>query len=47
MEASGARMIFTELPLAGAFVIDLEPRRDERGFFARAFCAREDRKSVV
>ncbi len=41
MEASGARMIFTELPLAGAFVIDLEPRRDERGFFARAFCARE------
>ena len=34
-------MIFTELPLAGAFVIDLEPRRDERGFFARSFCARE------
>jgi dTDP-4-dehydrorhamnose 3,5-epimerase len=32
---------FTELPLAGAFVVDLEPRRDERGFFARAFCARE------
>ena len=34
-------MIFTELPLAGAFVIDLEPRRDERGFFARSFCVRE------
>ena len=34
-------MIFTELPLAGAFLIDLEPRRDERGFFARSFCARE------
>lgn len=24
-------------PLAGAFVIELEPRADERGFFARAF----------
>ena len=34
-------MIFTETPLAGAFIIDLEPRRDERGFFARAWCARE------
>ena len=34
-------MIFTELSLAGAYVIDLEPRRDERGFFARAFCAEE------
>ena len=34
-------MIFTELPLAGAFVIDLEPRKDERGFFARAYCERE------
>ncbi len=34
-------MIFTETPLPGAYLIDLEPRRDERGFFARAFCARE------
>lgn len=34
-------MIFTGLPLAGAYLIDLEPRRDERGFFARGFCARE------
>jgi dTDP-4-dehydrorhamnose 3,5-epimerase len=34
-------MIFTELPLAGAFVIDLEPRNDERGFFARGFCVKE------
>ncbi len=41
METCGARVIFTELPLAGAFVIDLEPRQDERGFFARSFCARE------
>jgi dTDP-4-dehydrorhamnose 3,5-epimerase len=34
-------MIFTETPLAGAFVIALEPREDERGFFARAFCQNE------
>jgi dTDP-4-dehydrorhamnose 3,5-epimerase len=34
-------MIFTETPLAGAFVIDLEARRDERGLFARTFCQRE------
>jgi dTDP-4-dehydrorhamnose 3,5-epimerase len=34
-------MIFTETPLSGAYVIDLEKRGDERGFFARAFCARE------
>jgi dTDP-4-dehydrorhamnose 3,5-epimerase len=34
-------MIFTETLLPGAFVIDLEPRGDDRGFFARAFCRRE------
>lgn len=34
-------MIFSETPLRGAFVIDLEPLRDARGFFARAFCQRE------
>jgi dTDP-4-dehydrorhamnose 3,5-epimerase len=34
-------MIFTETPLRGAYLIDLEKRGDERGFFARAFCARE------
>ena len=34
-------MIFTETPLAGAFVIALEPRDDDRGFFARAFCRNE------
>lgn len=34
-------MIFRETSLAGAYVIDLEKRSDERGFFARAFCARE------
>lgn len=34
-------MTFSETPLAGAFVIDLEPHADERGFFARTFCRRE------
>ena len=34
-------MIFTETPLAGAFVVDLEPLRDDRGFFARTYCRRE------
>lgn len=34
-------MRFTETPLAGAFTIDLERRDDDRGFFARTFCARE------
>jgi dTDP-4-dehydrorhamnose 3,5-epimerase len=34
-------MIFTETKLKGAFIIDLEPRQDERGFFARAFCQKE------
>lgn len=34
-------MKFTQTPLGGAFVVDLEPHADERGFFARTFCARE------
>jgi dTDP-4-dehydrorhamnose 3,5-epimerase len=34
-------MKFTETKLDGAFVIDLERREDERGFFARAFCQHE------
>jgi dTDP-4-dehydrorhamnose 3,5-epimerase len=36
-----ARMRFEETPLAGAWIVDLEPHPDERGFFARAFCERE------
>jgi len=31
-------MIFTETQLKGAFVIDLQPISDERGFFARSWC---------
>jgi dTDP-4-dehydrorhamnose 3,5-epimerase len=34
-------MIFTETKLRGAFVIDIERRDDERGFFARAWCQEE------
>jgi dTDP-4-dehydrorhamnose 3,5-epimerase len=34
-------MIFDETDLAGAFVIDLERREDDRGFFARSFCQEE------
>ncbi len=34
-------MIFTPTPLAGAYLIDLEKKGDDRGFFARAFCETE------
>jgi len=32
---------FTQTPLRGAYVIDPDLLEDERGFFARTFCARE------
>jgi dTDP-4-dehydrorhamnose 3,5-epimerase len=34
-------LIFGETRLSGAFIIDIEPRVDDRGFFARAFCQEE------
>lgn len=34
-------MLFVETELLGAYVIELEPRNDNRGFFARTFCQRE------
>ncbi len=34
-------MIFHETSLQGALVIELEPRADDRGFFARTFCVEE------
>jgi dTDP-4-dehydrorhamnose 3,5-epimerase len=34
-------MIFNSTPLAGAYVIDVEPIADDRGFFARSFCKDE------
>lgn len=34
-------MLFTEAPVAGVYLIDLEKRGDDRGFFARVFCRNE------
>jgi dTDP-4-dehydrorhamnose 3,5-epimerase len=34
-------MIFREAALSGAWLIDIEPAQDERGFFARTWCERE------
>lgn len=37
-------MKFTETPIRGAFLIDVEPVEDERGFFARTYDAGELRR---
>lgn len=37
-------MIFTPTPLAGSYVIELEPFTDDRGWFARYFCKDEFQK---
>ena len=34
-------MNFQETTLRGAFVVELEPKEDERGFFARVWCQKE------
>ncbi len=34
-------MHFKQLPLNGAYLIDPDPFKDERGFFARTFCQKE------
>jgi len=34
-------VIFKETPLRGAYIIELEKKGDERGFFARFFCEKE------
>jgi dTDP-4-dehydrorhamnose 3,5-epimerase len=34
-------MIFTRTRFDGAWVIDIEPREDQRGFFARTWCRQE------
>jgi dTDP-4-dehydrorhamnose 3,5-epimerase len=34
-------MKFIEMTLPGAFIIDLEPQHDERGYFARSICRDE------
>jgi dTDP-4-dehydrorhamnose 3,5-epimerase len=37
-------MIFTETKFSGVYIIDLEPHEDERGSFARTYCAKEFEK---
>jgi len=37
-------MKFTETKLKGAYIIEIEPMEDERGFFARSFCKEEFEK---
>jgi dTDP-4-dehydrorhamnose 3,5-epimerase len=34
-------VIFTQAPLRGAYLVDVEPSSDQRGFFARSYCADE------
>lgn len=34
-------MKFTETKLAGAWIVDLSPISDDRGFFSRTYCARD------
>lgn len=34
-------MRFTETELGGVYLVDIEPHSDERGFFARTWCASE------
>ena len=38
-------MRFAETKVAGAYLIELEPIADERGFFARTFCRRGVRRA--
>lgn len=37
-------MLLTETKLKGAYIVDLALREDERGFFARSWCAEEFQK---
>jgi dTDP-4-dehydrorhamnose 3,5-epimerase len=40
-------MIFTAIPLAGAYLVTAEPKVDARGFFARSWCREEARKHGI
>lgn len=40
-KAGSRAVIFSETPLAGAFVLEIEPSADSRGFFARTVCHAE------
>ena len=34
-------MKFTQTSLSGSFVVDMDPMKDHRGYFGRAYCAKE------
>jgi dTDP-4-dehydrorhamnose 3,5-epimerase len=38
---------FTPVSIEGAFIVELEPLGDERGFFARSFCQEEFRQQGI
>jgi dTDP-4-dehydrorhamnose 3,5-epimerase len=40
-------MIFRETRLPGVFIVDVDPRRDDRGFFARTWCGEEARTQGI
>ena len=40
-------MLFKETKLKGAYVIEIEKEKDERGFFARSFCQQEFKKRGI
>ena len=40
-------MLFTETKLPGAYIIEIEQKNDERGFFARTFCQKEFHKQGI
>lgn len=40
-------MIFKETKLKGAYIIEIEPIEDNRGFFARSFCQKEFEKHGI
>jgi len=40
-------MKFIETKLKGAYIIEIEPIEDERGFFARTFCIEEFKKNGI
>lgn len=44
IQPASGKMHFQPLPLEGAYLIEPDPFKDERGLFARVFCERELRK---
>jgi len=40
-------MIFSETPLQGAFIIEQERFKDERGYFSRVFCEQEFKEKAL